>query len=50
MAAPKAKVIVVMQPSEAPHIGKLTELFPVHAALEYPVGEEAMRAVLQTPA
>ena len=47
--APKAKVIVVMQPSEAPHIGKLLELFPVHAVLKYPVSEEQMRAVLQTP-
>jgi len=47
--APKAKVIVVMQPSEAPHIGKLLELFPVHASLTYPVSEEEMRAVLQPP-
>ena len=36
-------------PSEAPHIGKLTELFPVHAVLKYPVSEEEMRAVLQAP-
>jgi hypothetical protein len=46
--APKAKVIVVMQPNQAPHIGKLTALFPVHAVLKYPVSEEEMRAVLQT--
>lgn len=39
-AAPKAKVIVVMQPGEAPHIGKLLELFPIHAVLKYPVSEE----------
>ena len=49
-AAPKAKTIVVMQPSEAPHIGKLLELFPIHAVLKYPVTEDEMRAVLQTPA
>jgi hypothetical protein len=48
--APKAKIIVVMQPGEAPHIGKLTELFPIHAMLMYPVSEDEMRAVLQTPA
>lgn len=47
--APQAKIIVVMQPSQAPHIGKLQELFPVHAVLKYPVSEEQMRAVLQTP-
>lgn len=46
--APKAKVIVVMQPNQAPHIGKLTELFPVHAVLQYPVSEDEMRAVLQS--
>jgi hypothetical protein len=48
--APQAKMIVFMQPSEAPHIGKLLELFPIHAVLKYPVTEEQMRAVLQTPA
>jgi len=48
-AAPKAKVIVVMQPSEAPHIGKLLALFPVHAMLKYPITKEEMRAVLHAP-
>jgi len=47
--APKAKVIVVMQASEAPHIGKLLELFSTHAVLKYPLTSEEMRAVLQTP-
>ncbi len=45
--APKAKVIVVMQPSEAPHIGKLLDVFSVHAVLKYPVSEEEMRVVLR---
>lgn len=49
-AAPKAKVIVVMQPCEAPHIGKLLELFSIHAVLKYPVTKEELRDVLQTPA
>ncbi len=44
--APKAKVIVVMQPAEAPHIGKLLELFPVHAVLKVPIAEDQMRAAL----
>ena len=45
--APKAKVIIVMQPGEAAHIDKLLALFPVHAVLKYPIAEEQMRAVLQ---
>lgn len=49
-AAPRAKIIVVMQASEAPHIGKLLDLFTVDAVLKYPVTAEEMRAVLQTPA
>lgn len=47
--APQAKLIVVMQPREAPHIDKLLALFPIHAVLRYPVSEEDMRAVLQGP-
>lgn len=44
---PKAKIIIVMQPGEAPHIDKLLALFPVHAVLTYPIDESRMRAVLQ---
>jgi hypothetical protein len=44
--APKAKIIIVMHPSEEPHIGKLLELFPVHAVLTYPIDKKQMRAVL----
>ena len=46
--APQAKVIVFMQAREEPHIGKLLELFPIHAVLQYPVTEQAMQAALQT--
>lgn len=46
-AAPRAKIIVVMQASEEAHIGKLLELFPVHAVLKLPVTQEQMRAILQ---
>lgn len=48
--APKAKVIIVMQPSEAAHVGKLLEVFHAHAVLQFPIGEEQMRAALQDPA
>jgi len=45
--APQAKIIVFMHPREEPHIGKLLELFPIHAVLTYPVTEQAMQAALQ---
>ena len=45
--APQAKIIVVMQASEEAHIGKLLELFPVHAVLKFPVAKEQMRTALQ---
>ncbi len=48
--APQAKVIVFMHPREEDHIGKLLELFPIHAVLAYPVSEPAMQAALQPPA
>ena len=48
--ARQAKIIVVMQPGQAPHIGKLLELFTIDAVLKFPVTAEEMRAVLQTPA
>lgn len=44
--APKTKIIIAMHPSEEPHIGKLLELFPVHAVLTYPIDEKQMRTVL----
>ena len=48
--APQAKLIVFMHPREEPHIGKLLELFPIHAVLTYPVTEQAMQATLQATA
>jgi hypothetical protein len=47
--APKAKIIVVVQPREEAHLGKLLELFKVHAVLKYPIAEEQMRAALLDP-
>jgi hypothetical protein len=46
--APQAHLIVVMQPGEAPHVGKLLELFDVHAVLKYPISEEQLRGALQS--
>jgi len=48
--APQAKMIVFMHPREEPHIGKLLELFPIHAVFIYPVTEQAMRSALNSPA
>lgn len=45
--APRARIIVVMQPGEEAHIGKLLALFPVHAVLKYPIDEARMRAALE---
>ena len=45
--APRARLIIVMQPSQEAHIGKLLALFSVHAVLRLPIGEEQMRAALQ---
>ena len=48
--APQARIIIVMEARQAPHIDKLLEFFPVHAVLQYPITEEQMRAALQGPA
>ena len=45
--APEAKMIVVMQPREEVHIGKLLELFHIHAVFNLPVSQEQLRATLQ---
>ncbi len=44
--APQAMIIVVMQPGEVAHIGKLLELFAIDAVLKYPVIAKEMRALL----
>lgn len=46
-AAPKARIIVIMQPGEEAHIGKLLALFSIHAVLKFPLTPEQMRATLQ---
>lgn len=45
--APEAKVIVFAHPRDEAHVGRLAELFPIHAVLKYPVSEQQMEAALQ---
>ena len=44
--APAARVIVMVDKSEQQYVGKLQELFPVHAVLPYPVTEAQIEKVL----
>lgn len=46
--APKARIIIVMRPSEAAHIDKLHDLFKVHATLAYPIDDAQLRNALQS--
>lgn len=46
VAAPGARIIVVMQASQAAHIDKLLAVFPVHAALILPCTADALRTAL----
>jgi hypothetical protein len=47
--APQAKTIVFMHPREAPHIGRLLDLFTIHAVLSYPIDEQALAAAVRQP-
>ena len=40
--APEAKIIVLAQPREYPHVQKLAELFPLHAVIRLPLREDMM--------
>ena len=45
--APKAKIIVVMQPNQEAHMGKLRALFTLHAELIFPITEAQMGSALR---
>jgi len=45
--APGAKVIVLASPQELAHIGKLTELFDIHAVLRLPLQAQQMREAIE---
>jgi hypothetical protein len=44
--SPDARVIALVDKTEQQYIAKLTEHFPLHAALVYPVSREAMQQAL----
>jgi len=44
--APDARVIVMVDKAERPHVDKLAALFPVSVVLTHPVGEAAMEQAL----
>ena len=44
--SPDARVIALVDKTEQQYIAKLTEHFPLHAALVYPVNREAMQQAL----
>lgn len=44
--APDAKIIVMVEKEEIKYLPKLTALFNLHAALQYPVPTEAMKEML----
>lgn len=44
--APQAKIIVLMQAREEAHIGKLLQLFAIHATLKFPITIELLRSTL----
>lgn len=44
--APNARVIVLVDRREREYVGKLAELFPLHAVLQHPVREQDIEPVL----
>ncbi len=44
--SPRARVIALIDKTEQQYIARLTEHFPLHAALVYPVSREAMQKAL----
>jgi hypothetical protein len=48
--APRARVIVMVDKTESPHVEALNRLFPLHAVFTFPVHEASMEAVLSAAA
>jgi hypothetical protein len=44
--APHARVIVMVDKAEQQYVGKLAELFPLYAVLQFPVREQEIEALL----
>lgn len=46
--APQAKVIIFVDKEEKKFTARLTELFPLHGILQYPIREPEFRALLES--
>jgi len=44
--APQARVIVMVDKAEQQYVGKLAELFPLYAVLQFPVREQEIASLL----
>ena len=44
--SPESRVVVLVDKSEREHVDKLTELFPLHAVLVYPIKAQDLESVL----
>lgn len=44
--APQARVVVLVDKGERPHVDKLNEILPLHAVLTQPIAADALEAVL----
>ena len=45
--SPDTRVIVLVDKSERKYVGKLDEIFPLHAVLQYPVSDRDMKQCLE---
>ncbi|MCB1745401.1 MAG: hypothetical protein KDI88_14495 [Gammaproteobacteria bacterium] len=46
--APNARIVVLAEPTERPHLDKLAALFALHAKLDLPADGERLRTALST--
>lgn len=47
--APQARVIVVADKDERPHVEKLNAILPLHGVLTFPLREQALETLLAAP-
>ena len=45
--SPTTRIVVMVDKTEREHVARLEALFPLHAVLQHPVSESAMRSVLE---
>jgi hypothetical protein len=45
--SPTTRIVVLVDKTEREYVGKLETLFPLHAVLQYPVNEAAMRSAVE---